>query len=105
MKVKNFAHLKVLVERGGMDVDEDGKVSVKAPTAPVPALPPDNDALLSAVRGLTDSVSRAVESNTRAVMEIRPPPASHPVRKWIFTVERDADGFVSRIVAEAEEWH
>lgn len=101
MKVSNLAELRVLVDRNGMTIDEEGAVASK----PAPAIEKDDTELLNAVRELTAATRAGLESTVGAMIELahRPDPEvvkSTPVRKWIFTVEREY-GEMSRIIAEA----
>ena len=90
MKVKNAAALKAVLDRGGMDVDEEGRVSAK----PAPAAPPQsNTEVLAAVKGnvsVTKQIQEFVQAGKVESPTIEPVKTDEPatdVRDYLFRVE------------------
>lgn len=84
-----------------MSLDESGKVASK----PASASAPVSDELRSAINEIGNKTSAAIEANAKifaeALKRLPTGTTAKPVLKWVFTVNRGEDGFMTEIVAEA----
>jgi len=116
MKVKNLAELHALHKAGAVKRVEGVKFieppKPEAP-APAPAPPVSLGPLVEAIRESMEKQTTLSRENMLAMYELirslaRAPQAA-PVQsaprplRWVFNVQRDEDGFVKQIIAEASE--
>lgn len=116
MKVKSLAQLHAMHKAGDVKSVEGVKfIEPPKPEAPAaPASPPVSlEPLVASLRESMDkqtalsrenmaSMYELIRSLARAPQQVPSVPAPRPLR-WEFTVVRDADGFVSKIIANASD--
>jgi hypothetical protein len=77
------------------------KVAPPEPVKLEPVATPDMSQVVAAIRGLGDRPDGMGEL-VAAIQELAAKEPEKQVTKWIFTVERDDNGFMKRVVATAE---